>query len=37
MNLSMFLASSVFETRFDLIMFSIIAVVSTVLMIFCWV
>ena len=34
MNLSMFLASSVFETRFDLIMFSIIAVVSTVLMVF---
>ena len=34
MNLSMYLASSVFETRFDLIMFTIIAVVSTVLMIF---
>ena len=34
MNLSMFLAASVFESKFDIIMFSIIAVVSTVLMIF---
>ena len=34
MNLSVYLASSVFETKFDLIMFAIIAIVSTVLMIF---
>ena len=29
-----FLSASIFETRFDLVMFSIIAVVSTALMIF---
>lgn len=34
MKVSSFLCSSVFETRFDLVMFSIIAIVSTVLMIF---
>lgn len=34
MRLSMFMSASVFETKFDFIMFSIIAVVSTVLMIF---
>lgn len=34
MRLSMFMSASVFETQFDFIMFSIIAVVSTVLMIF---
>ena len=33
MNLS-FIASSIFESRFDFIMFSVIAVVSTILMIF---
>lgn len=34
MNFSSFMVSSIFETNFDIIMFSIIAVVSTVLMIF---
>ena len=34
MNLSMCLLSSVFETKFDLVMFSIIALVSSVLMVF---
>ena len=33
MNFS-FIASSIFETRFDFVMFSVIAVVSTILMIF---
>lgn len=34
MNILPFICESVFETRFDLVMFSIIAIVSTVLMIF---
>ncbi len=34
MNVSSFLMSSVFESRFDIIMFSAISVVSTVLMVF---
>ena len=34
MSIFSFLSASIFETRFDLVMFSIIAVVSTALMIF---